>query len=484
MSNLSDLIPAGGGQNNTDFVADGGITSGKPVVLTAAGKAAPIAVSAADPVGVGTLVAFDTSASTAWPQATFDSTNNKIVIGYNIAGTGAFAIVGTVSGTSISFGTAVAISGAGNSYGSITYDSDANRVVISYRDYNNSDYGTSVVGTVSGTSISFGTPVVFASANAEGTASTFDSSNNKVVIAYKDASDGNKGKGIVGTVSGTGISFGTAAEFNAANTNLISATFDSSNNKVVISYQDVANSYSGTSIVGTVSGTSISFGSEATFNGQSSMISSSFDTTANKVVVAYQDGTNSDYGTSNVGTVSGTSISFGADGVFESAATAETFCAYDSSVDRTTIVYQDTANSNYGTVVNGTVSGTSISFGTPATFTSGTTTYISCAYDSNAAKVVGACFDATSGKAVVFSGGSSNLTATNLLGIASGAILDTATGTINTWGSRNEVQTSLTIGSDYYVQEDGTITTTSTSPAQLIGTAISATQINIKDYTG
>jgi hypothetical protein len=484
MTNLSDLIPAGGGQNNTDFVADGTIVSGKPVILTSAGKAAPIAVSAADPVGVGTAVAFDTSASTVWPQATFDSTNNKIVIGYNISGTGAYAIVGTVSGTSISFGTAVAISGEGLSYGSITYDSDANRVVLSYRDYNNSDYGTSVVGTVSGTSISFGTPVVFASANVPGTASTFDSSNNKVVIAYRDYDNSYHGTAIVGTVSGTSISFGTAVVFEAANTNLISATFDSSNNKVVISYQDIGNSYSGTSIVGTVSGTSISFGSAATFNGQSSMISSSFDTTANKVVVAYQDGMNSDYGTSNVGTVSGTSISFGADGIFESAATANTFCAYDASVDRTTIVYQDTDNSSVGTVVNGAVSGTSISFTTPVTFTSGTTTYISCAYDSNAAKVVGACFDATNGKAVVFSGGSSNLTSTNLLGIAAGAISDTATGTINTWGSRNEVQTSLTIGSDYYVQEDGTITTTSTSPAQLIGKAISATQINIKDYTG
>ena len=44
--------------------------------------------------------------------------------------------------------------------------------------------------------------------------------------------------------------------------------------------------------------------------------------------------------------------------------------------------------------------------------------------------------------------------------------------------------TSLTIASDYYAQSDGTLTTTSTSPAQLIGKAISATQINIKDYTG
>ena len=39
MTNLADLLPAGGGQNNTDFVADGTITSGAPVILTAAGKA-------------------------------------------------------------------------------------------------------------------------------------------------------------------------------------------------------------------------------------------------------------------------------------------------------------------------------------------------------------------------------------------------------------------------------------------------------------
>ena len=40
MTNLADLLPAGGGQNNTDFVADGNISSGAPVILTAAGKAA------------------------------------------------------------------------------------------------------------------------------------------------------------------------------------------------------------------------------------------------------------------------------------------------------------------------------------------------------------------------------------------------------------------------------------------------------------
>jgi hypothetical protein len=40
MTNLADLLPAGGGQNNTDFVADGNVSAGAPVILTAAGKAA------------------------------------------------------------------------------------------------------------------------------------------------------------------------------------------------------------------------------------------------------------------------------------------------------------------------------------------------------------------------------------------------------------------------------------------------------------
>ena len=50
-----------------------------------------------------------------------------------------------------------------------------------------SDKGKAVVGTVSGTSISFGTPVEFESGNTPYIRGTFDSSNNKVVIAYSDA---------------------------------------------------------------------------------------------------------------------------------------------------------------------------------------------------------------------------------------------------------------------------------------------------------
>lgn len=62
----------------------------------------------------------------------------------------------------------------------------------------------------------------------------------------------------------------------------------------------------------------------------------------------------------------------------------------------------------------------------------------------------------------------------------------TGTLIVNTWGSVNDTQSGMTIGSDYYAQHDGTITTTNSANStlqQLVGKAISATKLNIKDYT-
>jgi len=485
MSNLSDLIPAGGGQNNTDFVADGGITSGKPVILTAAGTVTEVGTVSA---GGGTPVLFDIENPTSIACA-YDSSAEKVVIAYNGASNYGTAIVGTVSGTSISYGTPVVFEAAVSGFISATFDSNANKIVIAYRDNGNSYYGTAIVGTVSGTSISFGSAVVFESANTQHTSIAFDSSNNKVVIAYKDNGNSNYGTGIVGTVSGTSISFGTAVVFESANTQYTATTFDSNSNKVAINYQDAGNSDYGTSVVGTVSGTAISFGTPVVFESAATAeISATFDTVNKRVVVSYQDQGNSFYGTANVGSISGTVITFGGTAtVFEAANSTYTSAVYDTSSGKVVISYQDNGNTGDGTLVVGTVSGYAISFDTAVVVSTGNVFYLNSVYDSTNSKIVIAYADNTisdDGYSVVYQNDGTNLTSTNLLGIASGAILDTATGTINTWGSRNEVQTGLTIASNYYVQGDGTITTTSTSPAQLIGTAISATQINIKDYTG
>ena len=145
-------------------------------------------------------------------RGNYDSTNSKIIIAYESQNATAKAIVGTVSGTSISFGSETLFSADTIEYNSATYDSTNGKVVIAYKDYGNNEYGTAVVGTVSGTSISFGSAVTFASADTRNISCTYDGSN-KVIIAYRDQPNSNYGTVILGTVSGTSISFGTATQF-------------------------------------------------------------------------------------------------------------------------------------------------------------------------------------------------------------------------------------------------------------------------------
>ena len=487
MSNLSELLPTGGGQNAVDFVATGTLASGQTVALKADGTVEAVAGVAQ---GVGAESVFE-SAQSDFVTATFDSNSNKVVIAYKDDANSSYgtAVVGTVSGTSISFGTPVVFENALAQVISITFDSTANKVVISYADGGNGYYGTAIVGTVSGTSISFGTAAVFNSGTTGYLSTTYDSTNNRVVIAYQDNTPYAYGDGtaIVGTVSGTSLSFGTAVVFENASTVWTTAVYDSTNGKIVIAYSDQGNSSYGTAIVGTVSGTSISFGTAVVFQTtQPSYNSAIYDSTNNKVVIGYRDAGNSYYGTAVVGTVSGTSISFGTAVVFNSASTFYTSATFDSTANKVLIAYRNAGNSDYGTAILGTVSGTSISFGNETVFNTANSFYITTTYDSNNNKPVIAYRDAGNsfyGTAVVFTVASTNLSATTFLGITSEAISSGATGAINTYGGINSVQTGLTIASDYYVQSDGTLSTASASPAIKVGQAVSATTINMKDLT-
>ena len=69
--------------------------------------------------------------------------------------------VSAVAGQSRGVGSATTFESGAAYWERAVFDSSNNKVVISYRDNDNSFYGTAVVGTVSGTSISFGTPVVY-----------------------------------------------------------------------------------------------------------------------------------------------------------------------------------------------------------------------------------------------------------------------------------------------------------------------------------
>ena len=96
---------------------------------------------------------------------------------------------------------------------------------------------------------SVGSAVDFESGATKDVASVYDSSNNRIVVAYMDDADGDNGKAVVGTVSGSSITFGTPVTFESATTQKISIAFDSNANKVVIAYEDFGNSSYGTAIV-------------------------------------------------------------------------------------------------------------------------------------------------------------------------------------------------------------------------------------------
>ena len=470
--------------STVELTAEGAITAGKPCIVEADGDIAQVA---AITQAVGTPVVFE-SGNTAYIDSAYDSNAQKVVIAYQDIGNSSYgtAVVGTVdpSDNSISFGTPVVYESANASWTAMTYDSNAQKVAIAYMDNGNSNYGTGIVGTVSGTSISFGSASVFESARADNITATFDSSNNKVVFSYQD--DGNSGYGtsVVGTISGTSISFGTPVVFESASVEFIDSTFDSSNNKVVIVYQDEGNSSHGTAIVGTVSGTSISFGSAAVFESADTRdINVAYDSNAQKAVIAYRDVGNSQYGTAIVGTVSGTDITFGTAAVFATSASEYNGIAYDASAQKVVIAYADTGSSYHGKAVAGTVSGTSITFGSIVTYESATTYYHRPVYDSNAERVVIPYTDSGNsdyGTAAVFRSASTNLTSENFIGFAENDCTDNGLATIQLGGSVNDKQTSLTAGQTYFVQTDGTIGTTADSPSVTAGTAVSATEILVK----
>jgi len=192
-------------------------------------------------------------------------------------------------------------------------------------------------------------------------------------------------------------------------------------------------------------------------------------------VVVNADGT--------VSVVDGEEGAAGSPVVFESALSYQISATFDSSSNKVVIAYKDEGNSEYGTAIVGTVSGTSISFGTAVVFESATSTTISATFDSSSNKVVIAYSDEGNsdyGTSVVFQNESTNLTSENYIGIAKGAAADGTSAVVQTGCSINDAQSGLTAGQQYFVQLDGTLGLTAADPSVLAGTAVSATKLIVK----
>ena len=219
----------------------------------------------------------------------------------------------TISGTSVSSGSALTnIAGGGCNFPSTGYDSSAQKVVIAYQDTGSSSHGKAVVATVSGTSISAGSEVSFNAATTYNTVTEYDPSANKIIIAYRN---NETPTAVVGTVSGTSISFGSATVIaSLSGSDFYGGTFDTTANKFILAYSD-EDTVTGKYAIGSVDGTTISFSTPATFNTGAGggqllrYISSSYNATANRTVISFQNGASSN-GTSRVLQLTGATTNF------------------------------------------------------------------------------------------------------------------------------------------------------------------------------
>jgi len=469
-------------------VASGALTDGTAVIVNADGT---VSVVSGQDEGSGSSTNISTDSGLSSPQAVYDPDTGKVVIAYHRDANPYYgaAIVGTVdtSDNSISFGSVVKFK-PNDTDGcqdlTMVYDTNADKILIVYGDKNNSKYGTAIVGTISGTSISFGTAVVFTSRGIRDHDSEFDSNSNKILVSYYS----NFPHSIVATISGTSVSFGTKAAISEGNIRKFGMAFSTSANKFVLVYPDNDQSLHAQYIVATISGTNVSYGTEGNLNSCSTdEVRITYDASLDKFLAVYYDNDDSAKGKARVGTLSGTTVSWGTIAVFHDAATLFPDVETDGS-GNFIISYCDDADSDKMKFLSATVSGTNVSFGsdnvidTVDSASGAAEGQSGMAYDSANGKFVIPYQDQTNTilKAKVLQLGSTNITSENFIGFSDGAFATTQSAAINTTNTIDRNQSGLTAGQTYFVQTDGTLGLTAADPSVTAGTAISATELIVK----
>ena len=549
------------GASSLTAVASGAIVAGKGVIINSDGTVTQIAgtaeVAASTGLGVTdeeTLKVFENTDS-QYDQnckSAIDPNNkNKVVYtsreDSSSSGYGC-ARVGTISsGSDITFGAispTYGTGGSGTRSNYIAFDPAQPGVfVVQFVDENNSRHGTGIVGTVAsagtGTTITWGSPVVHQSnytmrdSSSAGGGIQFDQQTaGKFVIVYAhNAVDNNyELTAMIGTISGTTLTYGTSSPpFTSLNDGLGNypafAMDPNAAGKFVLMYRDKANSNYGTLKVGTcnyAAGT-ISWGAATVF--ESSDIETEYNRqtnaitflpgTAGKFVIWYNQGNH--IGTGRVCTYSGTTIATVGAAVEHTASWygCDWIQAHNDpdKAGDCTIMWQS-APYDVGFMKQAHISGAAITFDGP-TSTGGSENDGQKLFSPNDGsygvqnlcfnyladgtnRFVGSYYDHDAGTDVYTFMGSNgspltpettNLTKENFIGFCDTAVDSAATATITSPGYVTTTQSSLTPGQQYYVQYDGTLALTSDSTMVtgsllvgnvLAGTALTATSLYVE----
>lgn len=493
MSNLSELLPVGGGQNTADYVAKGSIGAGIAVTINFDGT-----VSA---------VSENNSAITNDPSIP-DEANSQIFL-------------------STFTDNAIAIKSC--------YSAKENLLFVAYRNISQSNRATVNVGYVQGKKIlwtdsqtiennAFPTAIIWDDSQSRGIISYRNSSNYQTIRAFQVASG-------EFTSVGSGVVLESVASYEADMVYYVNEGFSA------IFYQNASLSPAGRVISGTGTtltvssiyqaplssgsyfggGLSVTYKNASPYNDPMVLAWGNSQATGHAVTVTMPSSSQLSYGT-----LYNLTTTFN---VYENI-----FVLADAAKDKYMFLYRSTSGGGtYGAV--GSISAGNISFGSSVKVTPSVMQFQAADfnYENGTAFLAGDNFhlgNDPSGYALTIDGNeiktsdvspalsefrgnnfsvcylptintfacffsgytgdgqgwmafvdSAKSSATATIGVTASAISDAATGTINLLGGISGGHTGLTVGADYYVQDDGTLGKTPTD--SYIGSAISTTDINL-----
>lgn len=447
MSTLSDLLPAGAGGKNVSFIAEGTLSNGQTVALRSDGKVEAIAQTSQ---ATGSPLQWGPSTATylsATPYGSvYDPDSQRVIVAYydgnnNYYG---YCVVGEVdpSNNTITFGTPAMFQQNFVIVHSIGYDTTNDKVVVFSQNVNAGSAGQAKVGVVSGNSISFpSSPTAFNSSSTEDITAVFNPDEGNFLVVYKNNGNSGRPEGVVGTVTGTTISFGVAQQADSATASYLALTYNTTTNRYVFIYND-NNSTNVAVQLPTTSGSTVTFGGAVAYvslNGSTSVQSDYTnlvsDDASNTVFIITANTSNSRYPSAIAATIptSGNTITFGTEVFFNGSSRVYSMgAAWDSNAKKLVISYAD-AN-QYGNVVAASVSGTTLTFGSPSMFRTALTGSLSNAFDSSANRILVTYTENNTGYAgaVVFSAEVTNVN--NFIGITDAAISNASTGNVTIKG--------------------------------------------------
>lgn len=193
--------------NTASFTASGSISAGAPVALKSAGVVEAVAeVTTTDTLGAEATVQTGNPSDTA-PRVVYDSVNDRYVAVQTI-NLSTYAVAGTVSGTTITWGTPVVLNNTGTSGGAmVVWDDNVKRPVAFYQ-YNNTLEACVISGT--GLNITLGAAATLSTSATSGNNfnwwPVYFGARNRVYCAYR-AGTSLYVRGL--TISGTTITLGS-----------------------------------------------------------------------------------------------------------------------------------------------------------------------------------------------------------------------------------------------------------------------------------